>query len=265
LLVSSGTSGSRDFHPDFSPDGSRIAFESTRSSDAVEIWVAASDGSNARQLTRGPGIWQGSPAWSPDGRSIAFDSRADNGQWDIWVIDADGGTPRRVTHDPDDENAPTWSRDGRWIYFSAREAGRRNIFRLPAHGGPRQRITAEEEVVTGQESADGRELIYEQRTDASTPLLAVPLTGGAARQVVACVHGGRNFRVFPNGIYYTACGQADADFLHLLEPATGRDRVLGRLPTRSPAHGLAVSPDQKVFLIHQESFESDIMLIDNFR
>ena len=264
LLVSSGTSGSRDFHPDFSPDGSRIAFESTRSSDAVEIWVAASDGSNARQLTRGPGLWQGSPAWSPDGRSIAFDSRADDGRWDIWVIDADGGTPRRVTNDPEDENAPTWSRDGRWIYFSANEPGRRNIFRVPVHGGPRQRVTGEEEVIIGQESADGRELIYEQTTDANTPLLAVPVAGGPARQVVACVASGRHFRVFPNGIYYAECSRPEAEF-HLLEPSTGRDRVLGRVPTRSSANGLAVSPDQKTFLVHQESFDSDIMLIDNFR
>jgi Tol biopolymer transport system component len=264
LLVSSTTSGAWNSHPDYSPDGSRIVFESTRSGEAVEIWVAAADGSNARQLTHGPGIWQGSPVWSPDGGLIAFDSRGADGLWDIWVIDPDGGAPRRVTNDPGDENTPTWSRDGRWIYFSGTEPGARNIFRVPVDGGPRRRVTRERNVFQAQESSDGRELLYEQTSEMFTPLLAVPVTGGPARRVLTCVHAGGYFQVRPNGIYYAACSRPEAD-LHLLEAATGRDRILGRVPTASSANRFAVSPDRTTFLIHRESHESDLMLIENFR
>jgi Tol biopolymer transport system component len=90
----------------FSPDGRRIAFDSLRSGETSEIWVAASDGRNPVQLTHGPGRWQGSPYWSPDGRRIAFDSQGLDGRWDIWTIDVGGASPRRLTQHPGNENVP---------------------------------------------------------------------------------------------------------------------------------------------------------------
>jgi Tol biopolymer transport system component len=60
-----------DASPQYSPDGKRVAFTSARSGH-TEIWVCASDGSNAVQLTF-LGI-AGSPRWSPDGQRIIFDS-----------------------------------------------------------------------------------------------------------------------------------------------------------------------------------------------
>ena len=66
-------------NPHFSPDGTRIAFESNRSGEAEEIWVAQADGSKPVQMTNGPGRFQGSPSWSPDGRWIAFNSQRQDG------------------------------------------------------------------------------------------------------------------------------------------------------------------------------------------
>jgi Tol biopolymer transport system component len=108
----------------FSPDGRRLAFNSMRATDTLNIWVAAADGSGAQQLTRGPGFQQGSPWWSPDGRKIAFDSITGDWHFHIWTMDVDGGGLHRLTTDPGDQNVPYWSRDGRWIYFFRRSRER---------------------------------------------------------------------------------------------------------------------------------------------
>ena len=97
-----------DLEAQFSPDGRRIAFVTTRSGEMGEIWVAAADGSGARRLASGPGRrWQGLPRWSPDGRQIAFDSQSDDGRWHVWTIHADGGPPRQITQGLGDHWYPT--------------------------------------------------------------------------------------------------------------------------------------------------------------
>jgi len=59
-----------DGEPVWSPDGSRIAFSSSRSEDR-DIFVMNADGSELMSLVRGPGD-QRRPSWSPDGSSIAY-------------------------------------------------------------------------------------------------------------------------------------------------------------------------------------------------
>jgi hypothetical protein len=61
-----------DWHPTWSPDGSRIAFHSDRDGNA-EIYVMDADGSSQTRLTRDVANDM-HPAWSPDGSRIAFES-----------------------------------------------------------------------------------------------------------------------------------------------------------------------------------------------
>jgi Tol biopolymer transport system component len=68
LIASSGG----DWNPDYSPDGRRIAFDSS-GSGVDNIWVCNSDGSDPLQLTSLERV-AGTPRWSPDGRRIVFDS-----------------------------------------------------------------------------------------------------------------------------------------------------------------------------------------------
>jgi Tol biopolymer transport system component len=241
----------------------RIAFESSRGGEGDEVWLAALDGSNPIQLAHGPGLWQGLPRWSPDGRRIAFDSFGEDGQWNIWTIDADGGALHRVTSSSADHNQPAWSKDGRFLYFSSDRTGTQTIWRAPAAGGPEEQVSR-----TGggrsEESADGRVLYVQGASLMASPLLAVPLAGGPERMVLDCV-ARYGFAVSMLGVYHLGCqGDARGPLLSVLDPATGRDRLLGAV--EGGGEGLAVSPDGRTILYARYTGEGrDLWLIENFR
>ena len=259
-------STSLDGEPRWSPDGRRLAYASMRSGDTIAIWVARADGSGAKRLTENLEYGEGAPSWSPDGRTIAFDSYAHDWHNHIWLVDADGGHPRQLTIESGDQNVPTWSRDGRWVYFSADPGTGRAIWRVSARGGTSQRITGEARGFFASESADGKDVLY-QPEDADSELLAMPISGGPARQLVACVKP-TAFAARPEGIYYVACDPGSDGQVHLLNAETGQDRLLGILENyeaRMPPFGLSVSPNGKAILyLAHKSQGADLMLIENF-
>jgi TolB protein len=91
----------------FSPDGKKIAFASTRGGN-TDIWVANSDGSDARRLTD-TAASEAAPCWSPTGREIAFTRSLRIGAPQVWVMDSEGLNPRRVTHVSNYNDAPSWN------------------------------------------------------------------------------------------------------------------------------------------------------------
>src|SRR5262249_1231680 len=125
-----------NLHPQYSPDGLRIAFASDRSG-AREIWTCGSDGSRGAQVTSFTGpFFTGTPRWSPDSNQLAFESLV-GGQPDIYIVDANGGVPRRVNPEGPHGRFPSWSHDGHWIYFSSLDG----IWRVPATGGKAVQLT----------------------------------------------------------------------------------------------------------------------------
>ena len=109
------TSTHWDTTPDYSPNGERIAFRSSRSG-SPEIWLCNADGSHPVPLTSFGGPKVVSPKWSPNGEQIAFDSEAD-GNSEIYTISVKGRRIKQVTKHPAWDGQPQWSRDGKWIHF----------------------------------------------------------------------------------------------------------------------------------------------------
>ena len=95
-----------DSRPRYSPDASKIVFQSIRDGQA-EIYVMNSDGSGQTRLTNNP-AFDTAPAWSPDGTKILFTSLRD-GPASLYVMNADGSNQTRVTAGSDGvwRTAPT--------------------------------------------------------------------------------------------------------------------------------------------------------------
>jgi Tol biopolymer transport system component len=124
-----------DNHPAFSPDGTQIAFTSTRSGRS-RIHVMNADGSRVRRLTGSPHS-DALPSWSPNGRWIVF-TRYFNRQRqsDLFAIRARGGTAWRITRTPAREMAPDWAPDGKLIAFAkvVDRTGRSGIAKVRPNG-----------------------------------------------------------------------------------------------------------------------------------
>ncbi len=121
-----------DASPAWSPDGARIAFESTIDGKRG-IWVMQADGQGLRRLTDGPGS-DGSPAWSPDGARIAFMSDRDGNQ-ELYVVGLDGQGLRRLTDHPAADGYPAWSPDGTRLAFVSDRDGQFGIWAANATDG----------------------------------------------------------------------------------------------------------------------------------
>jgi Tol biopolymer transport system component len=89
-----------DSRPRFSPDGTKIVFQSSRDGQP-EIYVMNSNGTGQTRLTNNP-AWDTAPAWSPDGTKILFTSLRDDPMSPaLYVMNADGSNPTRVTSGSD--------------------------------------------------------------------------------------------------------------------------------------------------------------------
>jgi eukaryotic-like serine/threonine-protein kinase len=102
--------GADDFFPALSPDGSKLAFVSSRSG-SQEVWIRNLRTSEDSVLTASRSV-KYYPNFSPDGSRVSFSSY-ENKKWNVNVMPASGGTPEMVCEDCGE--ATGWSSDGKWL------------------------------------------------------------------------------------------------------------------------------------------------------
>ena len=258
------SSSQHDLGPQFSPDGQKIVFQSTRSG-SPEIWVCSSDGTNPIQLTS-LGRNTGAPRWSPDGRHIAFDSRAETNSY-VYVINAEGGGPRRLTTETSNGLVPSWSRDGRFVYFCSNRSGTLQVWKVPAAGGEAVQVTKGGGAVAF-ESSDGKFLYYCKFDVAG--LWRIPVNGGEESLVLDQPKEGYwgYWAVVDRGIYFIDPATKPRATLKLFSFTSRRVMQIAAIEKKPypGVPGFAVSPDGRWILFTQlDQSGSDIMLVENFQ
>lgn len=256
--------------PQYSPDGTKIAFASDRSGGS-QIWVCNSDASNPVQLTFMDAPNVGTPRWSPDGRTIVFDSTT-TGNLGLYTISAEGGSPRPLVVDSHFNAAASFSRDGNWVYFVSDRTGDYQVWKIPARGGQLAQVTSHGGWMP-MESIDGR-LLYFLKTNlpidpsgAPATLWSMPTQGGEERLVSQQkIH--LHWAVAANGIYFTDPDTKPLPALKVLDVETGKVRTIATIQEDISCCGqsLTVSPDgRSILYANQDSVSTDIMLVENFR
>lgn len=142
-----------DVQPAFSPDGTQIAFVSTRQSSSQliyrnanfpllggDIWIMSALGGQARVIVQSGNF----PSWSPDGSTIIYTS-GPQGSQKILSVPGSGGQPREIplkfkAGEVVQRNLfyPSYSSDGRWIVFEAQQGD--VIYVVSGAGGEPQQI-----------------------------------------------------------------------------------------------------------------------------
>lgn len=244
--------------PDLSPDGTRLAFVSTRSGGA-ELWVADRDGARPRQLTTFGRASIRQPRWSPDSTRILI-SAGVNGQLDLYAIDAASAALTKLTDDADDEVAPAWTHDGAAVLFGARRGGTWQIVRMDVADGTRTPLTTGGGYAA-QPSPDGRSILFTRLE--SPGVWTMPASGGEARLLVPGVRAAdtMNWRVAPSGIYYL--GVTGNQPVVRRAPLAGGDAVDVAWIANYSWPGFAVSADgARVIYAHWDRRDSNIMAME---
>ena len=262
--------------PEWSPDGSRIAFSSNHDENAdrtrnTDVFVVdAKPGSTSRRLTTFNGNDGGDLAWSPDGKLIAYMQGSEpkfnfHSLNRLAVVPSDGGAPRVLTASLDRGiGSPSFTEDGSAIVFTVTDDGTQYLARASIAGGAISRIIDGRRVVGNPSSANGRTVVTSATSNQPGELYAID--GGALRKLSAhndALLGELQFQPAEDIAFKSKDG---AEIHALLTKPIGY--VAGRrYPTLVRIHGGPTSQDQHSFAFERQIFAANgyVVLNVNYR
>jgi TolB protein len=223
--------GVLDTEPDWSPDGSRIAFEHgptqpARGTPSPLIYTVNANGRGLNALvacTRGC-AGQQSPAWSPDGSKIAFSSGGRTHE-EIWVVNADGTALQQITRPSGFyDQQPQWSPDGKRIVVQRVDPRRRGVALYVVNSdGTRERRLTPWALGAGDHpdwSPDGRRILFRSNVNGpstvSANLYTIRPDGTGLRQLTHARGGTVQ--------HLSASFSPDGKWITFARTATGKER-----------------------------------------
>jgi len=194
-LTAPGAAG----YPEWTPDGSAVAFSSWRPDDVWRILVRGVDGPDEmRELFTSAGM-TGYVSWSPDGRVLAI---YDGGRWGVLATD---GPPELTWLQPEGPvQLPRFSPDGGWVAYGSTETGRSEVWVRSYPDGDTVRQISVEGGIEPVWCDECGELFYRKGNQwmSSTVTLEPELTWNPPRLVFETDFvdsNGRSYDVSPDG------------------------------------------------------------------
>ncbi len=244
-----------DAQPALSPDGSRVAYVSSR--DAVtSVWVVEADGREHRLPLDPDAIWN-RPAWSPDGKQLLLTHYRD-GRPRIARHTLDSGTTEFIGPNDGEASAAAYAADGS-IVFLGRLDGVSRLLRLNEGAAPRM-IAGTEGVVEFR--LGGRWLAW--LADGSDSLRMTALDGdGEVRHGARPKLDTRGAWTFAGArVAFLRSEDAGAG-LWLFDPESGtEERVAAVLPATASGSSLAVEAGLRFALVARiDGLEADLVRV----
>ncbi|MBR9978299.1 MAG: PD40 domain-containing protein [Bacteroidetes bacterium] len=181
--------GFGNFHPEWSPDGTHLAYVSNKKSDYFgQSALFIRDMESEEEEMIAPGIYS-TVTWSPDGRKLVYSKYNTPSVYghiffDLYVYDLDKKEEQALTRGLRAYN-PAWSPDGTAIVFCHSEDGTVNLGRVNAAGKDFRPLTTfsnGEQVFTPKWAPDGEWIV-------------MSYSGRSVRQVARINPDGTDFRV----------------------------------------------------------------------
>ena len=124
------TRGPFDAQPAWSPDGSRIAYQSSITSS---VYIISSFGGGKEELVHSPlGDGFTLVSWTRDGSYLTFQERGGGMGYNLWVLPLNGERkPIMILGTPAAETGPRISPDGRYLAYRSNESGRSEVYVRP--------------------------------------------------------------------------------------------------------------------------------------
>jgi Tol biopolymer transport system component len=188
-----------DGGPSWSPDGTKLVFESFRHGND-EIYVMNADGTGVTRLTADTSL-DAQPAWAPGGTRIAFVSNRD-GNLEIYLMDTGGGNVTRVTNDGANDVQPAWSPDGARLAFVTDRDGNGEIYVMDSTGANALNRTAHAaEDLTPAWSPDGSKIAFMSDRDGDFAIYVMNADGSGVVRLTTSVVAYEQPTWSPDGAY----------------------------------------------------------------
>lgn len=173
----------------WSPDGTKIVFESNRDliddKSQFDIFIADAEGRGAGKnqvnLTNhiAPDEWA---RFSPDGMQIVFQSKRD-GNYEIYVMDIDGNNLTRLTNHEKTDRRATWSSTN-VIAFETQRDGNWEIYRMDPDGNNKVNLSnhpkGDNAVIW---SPKGSRILFESKRDGKREVYTMDANGGGLKNL----------------------------------------------------------------------------------